>query len=74
MSVDLAALCITADLDLEHTHAYDRIPLFPFLLDSFAIMLPSWGEWMPLTTFPINYVPNNSPTNQEAISFTLHCI
>lgn len=31
-------------------------------------------EWMPLTTFPINYVPNNSPTNQEVISFTLECV
>lgn len=32
-----------------------------------------WGEWIALTTSPINYGPNNNPTNQEAISFTLEC-
>lgn len=67
--LDLPALYIASQLGFEL-----RSPLFPSLLHSFAIMLPSWGSWMPLTTSPINYVPNNSPTNQEAISFALECI
>lgn len=67
--LDLPALYIASELDFELLS-----PLFPSLLHSFAIMLPSWGNWMPLTTSPINYVPNNSATNQEAISFALECI
>lgn len=49
----------------------DRTSLLsPTLIRFFAIMRPFRGKRTPLTTFSINYAPNNSPFNQEVMSFT----
>ena len=39
----------------------------PAIIRFFGIMHPLRGEQMPLTTYPIIYAPNNSPSNQEVI-------
>lgn len=71
--VSLLLWCISAGLALVHERACDRIPLLPSLLDSFAIMLPSWGEWMPLTTFSYQLCSKHQPPPHQEPSHLL-CI